>query len=143
VRVTGGTLASAERGDWVGRKDLGLVWLLGLTLAILIALAAVIGTARLVSDVRDPTGACQRELPIAEGLAVDEVARGWPPPLIRCEVVDRDLGQESFRASVTAVTSTHLAVVAALDAIALALVVAGVVLWRSRHLLIAGVRSSE
>lgn len=124
---------SAGRGDWVGRKDLGLVSLPGLTVAMLIAFAAAIGTARLVSDVRDPTGACQRDVPLFEGLAVDEAGRSWPPPLIRCEVVDRDLGQESFRQSVTAVTSKDLAVVVVLDAIVLALVVVALVVWRSHR----------
>jgi hypothetical protein len=133
VRVTGGTMVSADRGDWIGRKDLRVVPFLGLTVAILITLTAVLATTRLVSDALHPERVCERQLPVAEGLAVSTVDRVWPPPLVRCDIVDRDLGQESFHDSVNGLTSTHLAVVVALDAIVFALAIVGLWLWRARR----------
>jgi hypothetical protein len=127
-------MVGADRGDWTGRKDLNVVALLGLAVAVLIALAAVVSTSRLVSDVLDPEQVCQRELPLAEGLAVSQVDRAWPPPLVRCQIVDRDPGEQSFRGSVSGLTTTHVALVAGLDAIVVGLAfVGGSIVWRSRR----------
>jgi hypothetical protein len=69
---------------------------------------------------------------MAEGFALADVDRAWPPPLVRCEFVDLDPGQESFHGMVTGLTTRHVVVVASLDAVVMVLAAVGFTIWHRR-----------
>jgi hypothetical protein len=120
-------------GDYAGRKDPSLLTIVAVVAVMLVSAAALLVTWAVVDDLLLPVSACGRGLPIAEGLLVDEVDRGWPPPLIRCTIVDYDVDDKSFRMTVSAITSAHLIIVAAIDATVVIGVACGVIAWRRRR----------
>lgn len=73
------------------QADTKAVW--GLALSIVLWLVAGLFTAWLVHDLLDPESACESSIPWFEGLSLERAQVGFPPPLIRCQLVDNDPGQ--------------------------------------------------
>jgi hypothetical protein len=129
--VTDGTIIGSHP-DVSGPRHPRLVPLIVLAVATVMSLAAVWMTWDVVDQIVKPVAACERNIPLFEGLYVSEAKRAWPPPLIHCRYVDLDPGQESFRGSTTAVTLKHLVVVAMFDALVIGVTLVGFRRWRRR-----------
>ena len=106
-----------------------LTWLV----ALLLCLAGGVFTALLVVDLRDADGACARQVPEFEGVFVEDAQLRWPPPVVRCRLVDRDPEAEGAVSEDTAWGWTDLLVVAGLDMSGTAMLAVGVVRWRRRR----------
>jgi len=76
--------------------DARVVW--GLALSIVLWFVAGLFSAWLVHDLLDPESACESSIPWFEGLSLERAEVGFPPPLIRCHLVDNDPSQLGERA---------------------------------------------
>lgn len=81
---------------WRMPGDAKVVW--GLALSVVLWLVAGLFTAWLVHDLLDPESACESSIPWFEGLSLERAEVGFPPPLIRCHLVDNDASQLGERA---------------------------------------------
>lgn len=66
---------------------------LGLAASLLLWIVAGGWTLFLVANLSRPHNACGSIVPPFEGLKVENVEVAWPPPLIRCTLVDLDPSQ--------------------------------------------------
>jgi hypothetical protein len=89
-------------------------------LAVLVGVvgSAVVGTWRVVDEIRDPRRACVHQLPAFQGLQILSVERSWTPPIVRCDYFAALVDQLGTARRVNAVTTKNLIVVAALDVLA-------------------------
>jgi hypothetical protein len=85
---------------------------------------AVVGTYRVVDEVRDPRAACVHQLPKFDSLQIVTFEREWKPPLVHCTYFAALVDQLGTARDVYAVTTKNLIVVAALDVLAIAALVA-------------------
>ena len=109
--------ADIETQPTRGRRLAGLGWVL----AALFLIVAEIASFDLGGNLVNPIQACDKALPSAANLVVTKARRHWPPPLVHCEASDRDAPETGPVTQLTAVTTTNVLIVAALDALAIAI----------------------
>jgi hypothetical protein len=73
--------------------DRGVGVLLGWVASALLWLAAAAVSLLFLAGLALPERTCEALIPPFEGLTLEEAHRRWPPPLIRCTLVDYDAAQ--------------------------------------------------
>ena len=99
----------------------------------LLCLGCIAGAWFLVSDVRNPENACERQIPPFEGLAVESAEAHWPPPLVRCVLIDSDPSQAGETHLANLWDSSGLLGLGAVSATGLTTVILSGRRWRKQH----------
>jgi len=89
-------------------------------MAVVLWIIAALLTALVVHDVVSADSTCRSQIPLFEGLSVQEANAAWPPPLVRCTLVDHDMGQLGETAPADVWGWGDLAFVIVVDVLAMA-----------------------
>lgn len=73
-----------------------------LVVSVVIVVSALTASSYLAYDLTTPERACDRATPYFEGLAVEDAEVAWPPPLVRCTLVDTDPPKRNQRSRASA-----------------------------------------